>query len=62
VLTPEGTNVVGKFLNRHLSAGAIVQVTLCHEAGEWMGRVAYNGSGKITGILIAPVGARDLAF
>lgn len=62
VLTPEGVTVVGRFLNRHLSTGAIVQVTLIHEEGEWIGRVAYNGSGRITGILIAPPGARDLAF
>lgn len=62
VLTPEGATVVARFLNRHLSTGAIVQVALSHEAGEWIGRVAYNGAGRITGVLIAPLGARDLAF
>lgn len=62
VQTPDGTNVVSKLANRHLSSGAIVQVVLRHELGEWIGRVAYNGSGKITGILIAPPDARDLPF
>lgn len=62
VQTPDGATTVGKFLNRHLSTGAIVQTTLRHEAGEWIGRVAYNGTGKITGILIAPRGAQNLAF
>lgn len=62
VQTADGSSPLSKFANRHLSAGAIVQVTLRHEAGEWIGRVAYNGSGKITGILIAPPGSRDLPF
>ncbi|TQJ30382.1 hypothetical protein [Microbacterium sp. SLBN-146] len=62
VQTPDGTTTVSKFLNRHLSTGAIVQTTLRHEAGEWIGRIAYNGTGKITGILIAPPGAQNLPF
>lgn len=62
VQTPDGTTTVTKFMNRHLSTGAIVQTTLRHEAGEWIGRVAYNGSGKITGIVIAPPGAQNLPF
>lgn len=62
VRTPDGTNALGKFANRHLSTGAIVQTTLRHEAGDWLGRVAYNSSGKITGLLIAPLGAEDLPF
>ncbi|MFK4789510.1 hypothetical protein [Microbacterium sp. ZW T5_56] len=60
--TPDGSTALGKLANRHLSTGAIVQVTLQHEAGEWIGRVAYNGTGKITGILIAAPGSRDLPF
>lgn len=60
--TADGSTTLGKFANRHLSNGAVVQATLRHEAGEWIGRVAYNGSGKITGILIAPPGSRDLPF
>ena len=60
--TADGSTALGKLANRHLSTGAIVQVTLRHETGEWMSRVAYNGSGKITGILIAPPGTRDLPF
>ena len=62
VQTADGSTPLSAFANRHLSTGAIVQVTLRHEAGEWIGRVAYNGSGKITGILIAPPGSRDLPF
>jgi hypothetical protein len=62
VRTPDGTNALNKFANKVLANGAIVQATLHHEAGEWIGRVAYNGSGKITGVLIAPPGARDQPF
>lgn len=62
VQTADGSTPLSRLANRHLSAGAIVQVTLRHEAGEWIGRIAYNGSGKITGILIAPPGSRDLPF
>ncbi|WP_109212366.1 MULTISPECIES: hypothetical protein [Microbacterium] len=62
VRTPDGTNALNKLANRVLANGAIVQATLRHEAGDWIGRVAYNGSGKITGLLIAPPGARDLPF
>lgn len=62
VRTADGSTAVSRFANRHLSTGAIVQVTLRHEATDWIGRVAYNGSGKITGIIIAPPGSRDLPF
>lgn len=62
VQTPDGSTKLNKLANRHLINGPIVQTTLQHEAGEWIGRVAYNGSGKITGILVAPVGAQDLPF
>lgn len=62
VQTADGSTPLSRLANRHLSAGAIVQVTLRHEAGEWIGRIAYNGSGKIIGILIAPPGSRDLPF
>lgn len=62
VRTPDGRTGLDKFANRHLMSGAVVQTTLRHEAGEWIGRVAYNGSGKITGLLIAPPGASDLPF
>ncbi len=60
--TADGTTALGTFANRHLGGGTIVQATLRHEAGEWIGRVAYNGAGKITGILIAPPGSGDLRF
>lgn len=62
VQTPDGTNALNKLANRIFANGAVVQATLQHEAGEWIGRVAYNGAGKITGLLIAPPGSRDLAF
>lgn len=62
VQTPDGTNALSKFANRVLANGAVVQGTLRHEAGEWIGRVAYNGSGKITGLVIAAPGSRDLPF
>ncbi|GAB3599272.1 hypothetical protein [Microbacterium tumbae] len=60
--TADGDTALTRFANRHVSTGTIVQTTLRHEDGEWIGRVAYNGSGKITGILIAPPASRDLAF
>lgn len=62
VQTPDGTTALTKFANRHLITGAIVQTVLNHEAGEWWGRVAYNGAGKITGILIVPPGSQNLTF
>jgi hypothetical protein len=62
VQTPDGRSSLEKITNRHLMGGAVVQTTLQHEAGEWIGRVAYNGAGKITGILIAPPDSRDLPF
>ena len=62
VQTPDGRTTLERFANRHLSQGAIIQMTLEHERGEWIGRVAYNGSGKVTGILIAPVGTTNLPF
>lgn len=63
VQTSDGTNTLGKFANRMLLNGAVVvQTTLRHEAGERLGRVAYNGFGKITGLLIAPPESRDLPF
>lgn len=58
----DGMNGLSRAVNRLLANGAIVQTTLQHENGEWLGRVAYNGSGKITGLLIAPPGSRDLSF
>lgn len=62
VQTPDGTSGLGRLTNQFFSNGAIVQTTLRHEAGEWTGRVAYSGTGKITGLLIAPVGATNLPF
>jgi hypothetical protein len=62
VRTPDGVDAFDRFINRAFANGAIVQTTLRHEAGEWMGRVAYNGSGKITGLLIAPLGSNNLPF
>lgn len=52
IQTADGTNVIAQKLNQHLAGGLTVQTQLNHEAGEWIGRIAYNGAGKITGILI----------
>lgn len=60
--TPDGRTGFDKFANRHFLNGAVVQATLRHEADEWMGRIAYNNSGKITGILIARPGSANLPF
>jgi len=62
VQTPDGRTTLERFANRQLAQGAIIQLTLQHDHGEWIGRVAYNGSGKVTGILIAPVGTTNLPF
>lgn len=60
--TLDGRTIAEKILNRHLVGGVVVQVRLLHEKQDWLGRVAYNGSGRVTGILIAPLGSTDLAF
>jgi hypothetical protein len=57
-----GRNVLEKVLNQRMATNTVVQTRLEHEAGEWIGRVAYNGSGKITGLLIAPVDSANLPF
>ncbi|PJJ63522.1 hypothetical protein [Compostimonas suwonensis] len=62
VQTPDGRSTLEKAANRHLLGGAVVQTTLQHDAGEWIGRVAFNGSGRITGILIAPIASQNLPF
>ena len=62
VQTPDGRTSIERFANRHLAQGVVIQTTLEHERGEWLGRVAFNGAGKITGILIAPPGASELPF
>lgn len=63
IQTADGTNVLAQKLNQYLSSGLTVQTQLNHEAGEWIGRVAYNGAGKITGILIVhPLQTGNLPF
>lgn len=63
IQTADGTNVVTQKLNQHLGGGLTGQTQLNHEAGEWLGRVAYNGAGKITGLLIVhPLQADNLPF
>lgn len=52
VQTADGTNVLAQKLNQYLAGGLIGQTQINHEAGKWVGRVAYNGAGKVTGILI----------
>lgn len=60
--TLDGRNIVEKLLNRHLVGGVAIQTRLLHEYGEWTGRVAYNGAGKITGIIVALPNSNNLAF
>jgi hypothetical protein len=60
--TLDGRTIAEKILNRHLVGGVVIQTRLVHEKQDWAGRVAYNGSGRITGLLIAPLGATDLPF
>lgn len=61
--TSDGTNVIAQKLNQHLSSGLVGQTRLTHEGGEWLGRVAFNGAGKITGILLVhPLSAKNLPF
>lgn len=61
--TADGKNVVAQKLNQYLGGGLTGQTQLNHEAGEWLGRVAYNGAGKITGILIVhPMQKSNLPF
>lgn len=62
VQTPGGRNRLEKLANRHLLTGPIVQATLEHETGEWIGRIAYNSAGKIVGMHIAPTDAQNLPF
>lgn len=62
IRTPDGRTPLEKLANRQFIGGAVVETTLRHESGKWIGRVAYNGSGRITGILIAPPGATGLPF
>lgn len=63
IQTADGTNVVAQKLNQYLGGGLTGQTHINHEAGEWLGRVAYNGAGKVTGILIVhPMQANNLPF
>ena len=63
VQTADGTSVVTQRLNQFLAGGLTGQTQINCEAGEWLGRVAFNGSGKVTGILIVhPMQATNLPF
>ncbi len=63
VQTADGRNILLQQINQYLGGGLVGQTQLNHEAGEWIGRVAYNGSGKITGLLIVhPLSATNLPF
>lgn len=63
VQTADGRNIVLQQINQFLGGGLVGQTLLHHEAGEWTGRVAYNSTGKITGILIVhPMNAHNLPF
>lgn len=63
IQTADGINVLAQKLNQYLAGGLTGQTQINHERGEWIGRVAYNGAGKITGILIVhPQQAGSLPF
>ena len=63
IQTAEGRNIVLQQINQHLGGGLVGQTQLHHEAGDWVGRVAYNGAGKITGLLIVhPADTANLPF
>ena len=40
----------------------VAQTTVECEAGEWVGRVAYDGDGRVTGLLVVPPGTSDLPW
>lgn len=63
IQTADGTNVLAQKLNQYLAGGLTGQTQINHAEGEWIGRVAYNGAGKITGILIShPLQVDSLPF
>lgn len=63
VQTADGGNIVLQQINQYLGGGLVGQTQLNHEAGEWIGRVSYNGAGKISGLLIVhPMQAHNLPF
>lgn len=58
----DGRDVFERLVNRYLVIGMVGHTELHHEAGDWIGRVAYSDSGKITGLLVAPAGSKNLAI
>lgn len=58
----DGRDIFERLVNRHLLIGVVGHTELHHEAGDWIGRVAYSDSGKITALLVAPVGSENLAI
>lgn len=61
--TADGSTVLAQKLNQYLAGGLTGQTLLQHEAGEWVGRVAYTGTGKIAGLLIVhPAQAANMPF
>jgi len=59
--TRDGRNALARLLGS-LSTGTVVQTTLVHHAGEWTGRAAFDGQGRVTGLLIVEPGSTDLPF
>lgn len=63
IQTFDGRNVLAQKLNQYLAGGLTGQTQIKCEEGKWIGRVAYNGAGKITGILIVhPLQSDSLPF
>ena len=45
---------LGESFARPSGANTVVETPLSFEAGEYVGRIAYNGRGKVVGMLILP--------
>ncbi len=56
VITRSGQWISSADTRTGYSAGnrAVGQTLLNYEAGQWLGKVAYNKAGRITGLLIMP--------
>ncbi|WP_432476534.1 hypothetical protein [Nocardioides sp. GXQ0305] len=49
-------------LDEPVSGTVVVSSTLACEAADWHGRVAVDGDGRVTGLLVVPPGTTDLPF
>ena len=56
---PDGTSVAE---GDRVVGDVVARTTVECEAGEWLGRVAYDGDGRVTGLLVVPPGTTDLPW